>query len=69
VHGELLTTAITVRRKIRRGLGIVEIEGIMELLDREFGAMVKKRHVSQPCTSSLTMENIMEVSQDMGVTI
>jgi len=29
VHGELLTTAITVRRKVRRGLGIAEIEGIL----------------------------------------
>jgi len=56
-HRELLTTAITVRRKIRRGLGILEIEGIMELLGREFCAMVKGRHTSQPGTSSLAMED------------
>jgi len=41
VHRELLTTAITVGRKIRRGLGMMEIEGITELLGREFSAMVK----------------------------
>ncbi len=57
MHRELLTTAITVRRKIRQGLGILEIEGIMELLGREFSAMVKRRHTSQPGTSSLTTEN------------
>jgi len=56
-HRELLTTAITVRRKIRRGLGISEIEGITELLGREFCAMVKGRHTSQPGTSSLAMED------------
>jgi len=57
MHRELLTAAITVRRKIRRGLDIAEIEGIMKLLGREFSAMVKRRHASQPGTSSLTMEN------------
>jgi len=56
-HGELLTTVITVRRKIRRSLGIVKIEGIMELLGREFSAMVEGMHTGQPSTSSLTMEN------------
>jgi len=40
-HRELLTTAIAVRRKIRR-LGITEIEGLTELLCREFGATVKR---------------------------
>ena len=57
MHRELLTTAITVRRKIRRGLGILEIEGITELLGREFCAMVKGRQTSQPGTSSLAMED------------
>jgi len=65
-HRELLTTAITVRRKIRRGVGIMEIEGITELLSREFCAMVKQRHTSQPGTSSMTMENSMASLRRQG---
>jgi len=59
MHRELLITASTVSRKIRRGLGISEIEGIMELLGRDFGAMVKGMHTSQPGTHSKISQNIL----------
>jgi len=51
--------AITVRREIGGRVGIPEEEGIMELLGREFSAMVEGRHAGQPSTSDLTMENSM----------
>jgi len=49
--------AITVRREIGGRVGIPEEEGIMELLGREFSAMVEGKLTGQPSSSGLTTKN------------
>jgi len=43
-----------------------EIESIMELLGREFSAMVKRWYASQPCTNSLATKNSMASIRRQG---